>query len=685
MHISHIIIRNLRALEEVDCPLGARINVIVGPNGVGKTTILQALRLSKALLAPRTQQETQHVMVSLGAASPHFPQRVFLNSLARDPSKQMEVRATYELTTAEISTLQSSLPALVQGLVANRMGQQFTNPTALIAFLQSPVGQQALGAAQTELTGTLDILRRDRSLVLGIIMNGNTGQITATNDLSGTLIGFLDQRLPPSTSIFSYFPADRALPMGEVNLQLGGPDAQQQMESHNSQPQLKYQRLKNLIIGSLVLQDQGGDTIHQEFEKIFSGLLRGRRIKSIGVNDLGLLSVMTEEMSSGRIIELDSLSSGEKNIALTFLILARSVAEGGIALFDEPELHLNPAVSRDLLAFMMTNYAKPRNIQFLMCTHAPEILSGAFSDEECTLLHLKSATNISRIGKHALDEYAEALSRLGTSVSESLMYEGTILVEGVDDVEFLEAGFPDVLKRYKVKDRGGRREVEKTVLELQQLEEKHQKVSPIFLIFDRDDEPTNLKSSTAVKIQQWTRRCAENYMLDTDVITSLLKDPSVTRAPVESEGDVRKLMRDLALEQLDNVAAREVYSSYQYLDASLRAEDFKGASVETLASAFYDRMAAARASIADISKDQWTSRFVADVAQRRQSLVEVWEAKWPEICDGKKLISDLHKKSSMKMSESVFKARIVRGMREASSENWRLVRDILTNLLKQAA
>lgn len=682
MHISHIVIRNLRALEEVDCPLGQRINVIVGPNGVGKTTILQALRLTKALLAPRSQQETQQVLVSLGAASPHFPQRVFLNSLARDTGKQIEIRATYNLTAAEIATLQASLPALVQSLVANRLGQAFANPTTLIAFLQSPPGQQALAAAQAETIGALAKLQMEKSLVLGVTMNGNTGQIEATDQLSGNLIGFLDQRLPPSTSIFSYFPADRALPMGEVNLQLGGPDAQQQMESHNSQPQLKYQRLKNMIISSLVLQDQNVESVHAEFEKIFSGLLRGRRIESIGVNDLGLLSVMTKELSSGQIIELDSLSSGEKNIALTFLILARSVADGGIALFDEPELHLNPAVSRELLSFIMKNYSKPRDIQFLMCTHAPEILSGAFSDEECTLLHLKSSTNISRIGKHALDEHSEALNRLGTSVSESLMYDGTILVEGVTDVDFLEFGFPDVLKKYKVKDRGGRREVEKTVLELQQLESKHQKVSPIFLIFDKDDQPTDLKSSGAVKVLQWQRRCAENYMLDTDVVTSLLKNPSNTRAPVESEGDVRKLMRDLAFEQLEAVAAKEVYKSYNYFDASLRAEDFKGNALEVMASTFYDRMARARASIPDERKDIWTSRFLNDVARMRQSLLGTWEAKWPEICDGKELISSLHKKSSMRISESVFKARIVREMRDTQSEGWRRVRDILTDFLK---
>jgi recombinational DNA repair ATPase RecF len=71
MHIRHVAIKNFRALEDIDCPFGPRINVIVGPNGVGKTTILQALRLTKALLAPRTQNETQQVLISLSAASPH--------------------------------------------------------------------------------------------------------------------------------------------------------------------------------------------------------------------------------------------------------------------------------------------------------------------------------------------------------------------------------------------------------------------------------------------------------------------------------------------------------------------------------------------------------------------------------------------------------------------------------------
>ena len=473
--------------------------------------------------------------------------------------------------------------------------------------------------------------------------------------------------------------------MGEVNLQLGGPDALQQLESHNSQPQLKYTRLKNLIISSLVIEESDRQTLHSEFEKIFSGLLKGRRIKTININELGLLSVMTEEVATSRLIELDSLSSGEKNIALTFLIVARSVAKGGIALFDEPELHLNPAVSRDILSFVMEEYSRPRNIQFIMCTHSPEILSGAFSNEDCTLLHLKSASDITRVGKRALDEYADALQRLGTSVGESLLYEGTVLVEGDNDVAFLENGFPEIFKKYKVKDRGGRREVEKTIVEIQALEKTGQKVAPIYVIFDRDEEPTKLENSTAVKVLQWPRRCVENYMLDLDVIAELLKDPSVTKTPIGSEGEVHKLLRDLAYRQLDVIAARETYNAYGYLNASLTKADIQDGDLAKLANALFERMSCARASIPDIPKEVWVSAFQQSAEERKRKLLLIWESKWRELCDGKKLLSDLHKSTNLKMSESSFKTHITKRMRDTSSENWRLVKGILEDFIRSSA
>src|SRR5690348_3251911 len=123
MYISHLAVKNFRAIEDVDCDLSPHVNVIVGPNAVGKTTLLQAIRLAKALAAPRTQSEPMQVLISLSAASPHFPQRAFFKNLSRDQSRPTEIRTTYVLAESEIQILKESASEIIQNLVTSRLGQ----------------------------------------------------------------------------------------------------------------------------------------------------------------------------------------------------------------------------------------------------------------------------------------------------------------------------------------------------------------------------------------------------------------------------------------------------------------------------------------------------------------------------------------------------------------------------------
>ena len=57
MKIKSIVIRNFRGLANIETELGELVSVIVGPNAVGKTTFLEAIRLTRCLLAPRFQAE----------------------------------------------------------------------------------------------------------------------------------------------------------------------------------------------------------------------------------------------------------------------------------------------------------------------------------------------------------------------------------------------------------------------------------------------------------------------------------------------------------------------------------------------------------------------------------------------------------------------------------------------------
>ena len=170
---------------------------MVGPNGVGKTTVLQALRICKAILASRTQQEVMQVLISLSAASPHFPQKLFLNSLARNPALPVEIRCTYTLSANDLRNVALGANVIAQAVVSSRLGQNFQNPALLVQFMQSEQGLAALMTASTEINAIITGLSNDPILVLGVTMDCVAGTITAAVPIAGNIVAFLDQRLPP--------------------------------------------------------------------------------------------------------------------------------------------------------------------------------------------------------------------------------------------------------------------------------------------------------------------------------------------------------------------------------------------------------------------------------------------------------------------------------------------------------
>lgn len=462
-------------MEDIHVEFDNSVSVIVGPNAAGKTTILEAIRLLKAMLAPRVQSETMQVLVSLGAVSPHMPNQLRIQAIARDKSKPVVIGCWFELSNNELTILNNELEIIATSIIQSRMGQAFAALGAMIGFLASQQGKEMLETAKNEIKEVLTNVEKEKQCYLELTLTNENGANASSNPTEMQFVGYLERRLPPYQSLFTYFPADRALPSGEQPVQLGGPDAAQQLESYNSQPQLKFNRLKSIIFSASVLGVDGG-SLKDEFEKIFEGILKGRQLVEFGVNEIGFLSVIIQDIETKRTFDIDGMSSGEKGLILTFLLIARSVAEYGMVLFDEPELHLNPAVCKDLLSYLVEQYVIPRNLQVLICSHSAEILAGAFDNDKCSLYHLISSNTLTKV--RAQDEFTlgEALRRLGVSESENLLYKGIIFVEGTDDSAILDAGFASLFRRYKVKFSSGRKEIEKAIEKLQLAE----KVEPQF-------------------------------------------------------------------------------------------------------------------------------------------------------------------------------------------------------------
>lgn len=681
MHLKSVNIKNFRALEDVSVEFDNLVNVIVGPNATGKTTVLEAIRLAKSLLSPRTQNESQQALISIGAVTPHNPQQIIADTIARDVSRPLEIKCQYVLSEAELNKIHDSIPVIATTLIRARMGFNFGGPAQISAFLSSPQGKDALKQSEKEIRDALEKLKREKICKLYLIIDFKADQIINSDQASSFFISFIDQNLPPMQTVFTYFQADRALPHGEQPVQLGSQDANQQQESHNSQPHLKYQRLKNTIFSAVVRGSDSREMLDREFTRIFDGILKGRKLLAPGVNQYGQLVTRVKDTETGRVFDLDAMSSGEKGLILTFLIISQSVVDGGLILLDEPELHLNPAVCRDLLSFLIDNYAKPKRIQAIICSHSPEILAGAFDRDECSLYHLVSPVMLTKVRSQDQQQINDALRRLGTSESEGLLYSATIFVEGDEDVELLEAGFGTLLRRYKIKDLGGRKEIERQIALLQEAEKSGADLTPRYFIFDRDDAPTNLKSSNLVRVLQWQRRCLENYLLDVDVLADLLLDPEVVERPKQNVGEVSRLLQKLADKQLDALAARNVYSRYNFESPGIRRQDIEGKGIDDIGLALATRLAKIKGQVESFVADEWLESFRRDCETEKAKLSSIWEVKRFDECDGKRLFNDLIREVSPKMKPRKFKRRVLQDMQLKGRENWTAIESLIKRLI----
>lgn len=683
MRLQSLSVQNFRALENISVSFSGWADVIVGPNAVGKTTILEAIRVSRAILAPRVVNEGQQALISLGAISPHLPQQINFAALARDTKAPLVIASRYELTQEEVDTLEKIAPEIINLVVQSQLGPVGQDRLALVQFLSSPQGRIAVAQATNFVTTNIATIKNSKTCNLQVTFDPQSQNFSGIDPLAQLSISALEGRLPPHKTLFSYFPADRAMPIGEVAIQLGGSDVPAQLMSHNSQPQTKFQRLKTTIINNHLLSSGKPDAIKSDFKKIFSHLMKDRELVDLKINDFGLVTVQVKELATNQVFDLDSMSSGEKGLILMFLLIGNSISEGGIVLIDEPELHLNPAVCKMFLPFLVEEYLKPQHLQAIICSHSPEILGVAFDRADCSLHHLQSRTVISPILPEDRREVFDALQRLGTSASDALFSSGSIFVEGDDDIEILDAGFSNILNRYKLTPLEGRSNVEREILTLQAAEKRGEVDTLKCFIFDFDQVPTQLSSTPLVRVTQWKRRCIENYLINEKAIYEALRDDDLSLDKIERRGEVPAVLRELALGQLNDTVAEIVAKRHDYgsLGPPPR-RDLLGKSFAGSGAYLFDRISTVQQRINSLQRAAWCAQFERACQEELAKSRPKWEQEWISLCDGKRFFRDLHSRFRVKVSPIKLKVRIMERLTRDHADEWVLVESVLREALK---
>jgi predicted ATPase len=686
MKIETISIKNFRALADINIQSDNAINVIVGPNGVGKTSLLEAIRLTKAVLSPRYNEETQQVLQSLGATTQQLPFGIGaafdFRALAGNESKPIEIDLAIRLAAEERQKLKTLTAQLSLALLRVQMGwSDAQSQLALVQFLSSPQGTERLNQVTAKVAESL----RDNDSLLPLKLKiTREGQFSGSNQFAQLSVAVLENSNPPGKALFTYFPADRALPSGEVAVQLGSADMMAQVTSHIGTPQAKYNRLKQMVIASQIgLKNES--KLEEEFELIFQNLLPGRHLDGVTISRNGLISVRVRDESAGRTFDIDSMSSGEKGLILSFLIARRSLSFGGVLLFDEPELHLNQAVCRNILPFLKAHLVTELGLNAFICTHSAEIVAAAYASEDCGLFHLRSGTDASPIYERDQGEVFQVLERLGSSTADVLFWEGTIAVEGEQDSELLSEGFFDLLSHFKVTHLGGRVEVERQISRLQDLELKghiDKLQGRSCFIFDNDNKPSILQSSKYVKVHQWDRYCLENYLIDDRLLFDVLPEFMTHRDEIGSRGEFSAKLKELAMRQLVPRIAREVYQAREPNNCGWRSADNAVVNYDKCSAELATRIDSLREGLAAFSPERWMREFREGCERKDNEMRPLWESEWKTRCNGKQLFTDVFATWHFRVKQLTVKKAIVRRMRQEKASEWQMMREAIENLVK---
>ena len=153
------------------------------------------------------------------------------------------------------------------------------------------------------------------------------------------------------------------------------------------------------------------EEVFSEINEIFQVLDENIDIKLVGMSKASSLEEILPifKNSSGDTFDINSLSSGEKQLFLRTLAIKTMEPQNSIILIDEPELSLHPRWQQRIVDV----YRKiGKNNQIIIATHSPHIL-GSVRKENIMLLDKDDEGKIVvRTGDELYDSYGQPTDRV---------------------------------------------------------------------------------------------------------------------------------------------------------------------------------------------------------------------------------------------------------------------------------
>lgn len=538
MRINSLTIENFRGISALQLENLPSAVVLAGPNGCGKSSVLDGLRLLKSAYGQYQENEFQLWFNEFQINIQQMSREA--HRVLQDPTRPLVIAADFMLSEAEIGFLHSEGASLVEELAWTRvkasnpsrpggrqivtpadkrvLGQSVKQATALMRDdLERELGRPALRAAVTmDVAGTVNI---EESTVLELIFSTYAPKHLGVIDYHGANRNYLREQV------------------GSVNLNVTTTeDRFRQSALYNTQN--KYGNVKTEMAAAYVqdlLSKEAGvhiesrsnliETLQELFEVFFPGK---RFLGPVPTQDGRLLFPV--ELENGSRHDIDELSSGEKEVLLGYLRLRSSAPSNSVILLDEPELHLNPRLIRGLPRFYQKHLGEALNNQFWMITHSDTLLREAVEEPAFAVYHMQSSTAITLGDNQAhlisvSHEIERAVIDLVGDLATYSPRARIVLLEGGGDAEvdlnILRQLFPEFAERVNLVSAGSKRRVREVHDLLERAAADGRFTARFFSIVDRDfDGPT---PGAAENRYSWDVYHIENYLIHASYIRAVLE------------------------------------------------------------------------------------------------------------------------------------------------------------------
>jgi AAA15 family ATPase/GTPase len=360
----------------------------------------------------------------------------------------------------------------------------------------------------------------------------------------------------PNLGLMDYIDAHRIFHRQEVSTFNFSINSENDRQKRFSSAAEKFNQLKNTLLrlhtmdsfqlredfkkGELSEDKEKYLVMDRKIEKAFE-LLASKKYEGIDINSNPFKFEVSTPLGE---IDIDELSSGEKEIIFILLELLALNLNNSIILFDEPDLHLNEGVQHKFIEFIKS---LGKHNQIWMTTHSASIINTAESDSLFRVeLHNPQRNNNQVVKILDNNSRIELLYNVLGTKSILTLGEKIVFLEGVvDNDKFIFDTWFDNLKNSIVfVSSGSVNNINKITEKNLSLLEESTKFNYFYCIRDGDFAIKGQKQnelSPKQRLFQLERYHIENYLLDEELIYDIVR--VYHKNNLNSHDDVRNALK----------------------------------------------------------------------------------------------------------------------------------------------